>query len=296
MNNEIPEKRRAASIGTFDGVHRGHHIVLDTVVNVARDKDMQPVALTFDRHPLQLIAPKRAPGMITTMRRKNYLIEKRGVWPITVAFDDTTRKMTAKEWMMHLRDYYNIDVLVVGYDNTFGCDGVNMSVADYRDIGTELGIEIIEAPIVEGVSSSAIRKAIARGDIEGAALMLGRPYHLPGTVTHGNKLGHTIGYPTANLQPMPGLLIPASGVYAAEAVLPDGNIKKAMVNIGTRPTIKRGNELTIEAHIINWDGDLYGKPLRLYFHKRLRDERQFKSIDELREQLAKDKTATLSAF
>ena len=287
---------KAAAIGTFDGVHLGHAEVLATLSNAASEKNLEPIAITFDRHPLELIAPARAPKAITTIPKKESLISKTGVTPTVIPFDENLRKTTAKEWMQIIRREHDVRLLVVGYDNTFGCDGVNLSIADYRNIGKELGIEVIEAPLVAGVSSSAVRKAIAAGDIAAANEMLGRHFLLPGNVVSGNKLGRTIGFPTANILTEPGLVVPGNGVYAAKVVLPDGSKLPAMVNVGVRPTIRRGNDLTVEAHIIDWKGDLYGKNISVIFFSRLRDERQFNSIDTLRRQLEADRQAALSAL
>ncbi|MBD5356302.1 MAG: riboflavin biosynthesis protein RibF [Bacteroides sp.] len=285
---------KAAAIGTFDGVHLGHAEVLSTLKKVAMEKGLQPIAITFDRHPLDLIAPQRAPKAITTIAKKKDLISKKGVTPVVLPFDETLRKTTAKDWMTLLRNEHNVRVLVVGYDNTFGSDGVNMSIADYRSIGKHLGMEVIEAPLVAGVSSSAIRKAVAAGNVTDANDMLGRHFLLPGKVVTGNRLGRTIGFPTANILTQPGIVVPKRGVYAAIALLPDGSKHPAMVNIGVRPTIRRGNEQTVEANIINWEGDLYGKDISLLFYSRIRDEQQFDSIDILRHQLEEDREAAIS--
>lgn len=282
----------AAAIGTFDGVHTGHLAVLEKVREEALRKGLRPLAITFDRHPLSLIAPERAPGAITSVERKEKLIRRAGVDPVVVAFDESLRATTAAEWMRILKERYGVELLIVGYDNTFGSDGVNMSIADYRKIGAALGMEVMEAPMVEGVSSSHIRKAVAAGRMDDATRMLERPFSLSGVVVEGNKLGRTIGFPTANLLPRPGIITPARGVYAAFAILPDGKTAPAMVNIGVRPTIRRGNAPTIEAHIIGWEGDLYGHEIRVGFIARLRDEVQFNSIDALRRQLKKDLEAT----
>lgn len=286
----------AAAIGTFDGVHLGHAEVLSTLCKAADERGLNPLAFTFDRHPLELIAPQRAPKAITTIAKKEDLLRIAGVKPVVVSFDEDLRETTAKEWMALLRNKYDVRLLVVGYDNTFGSDGVNLSIADYRKIGKELGIDVVEAPLVAGVSSSAVRKAIAAGNISSANEMLGRHFLLPGTVVRGNQLGRTIGFPTANILPEPGLVIPGNGVYAAKAVLPDGKKMPAMVNIGVRPTIRRGNEQTVETHIIGWEGDLYGEEISIIFFSRLRDEQQFNSIDSLRRQLELDKKATLAAL
>ncbi|MDE6443963.1 MAG: riboflavin biosynthesis protein RibF [Muribaculaceae bacterium] len=286
----------AAAVGTFDGIHLGHAEVLRVVREEAEKRGLEPIAVTFDRHPLTLIAPERAPAAITTTERKEKLIRKNGIRPLVLPFNEDMRSTTAYEWMRLLHDNYGVRLLVVGYDNTFGSDGVNLSIADYREMGREIGIEVMEAPYVAGVSSSAVRKAVAAGDIAEAREMLGRPFSISGIVVEGNRLGRTIGFPTANLQPTPGIVVPGKGVYAAKAILPDGSVADAMVNIGVRPTIRRGNAPTIEAHIIGWKGDLYGQRIRLEFYARLRDEQQFNSIDALRKQLKTDLAETLKAL
>lgn len=279
---------KVAAVGTFDGVHLGHVAVLSEVKEIAELHSLEPIAITFDRHPLALINPDRAPLAITTLEKKTDLITKAGVTPVVLPFDETLRATTARDWMRMIHDRMGVEHLVVGYDNTFGSDGVALSIADYRHIGEESGITVSEAPLVEGISSSAIRKAIASGDVKDANSMLGRCFSLPGIVVEGNKLGRTIGFPTANLMPDPGLVVPANGVYAAIAILPDGKKERAVVNIGVRPTVRRGNDLTIEAHILDWHGDLYGHHVAIIFQERLRGEIQFNSIDALRAQIEKD--------
>ncbi len=281
----------AAAVGTFDGVHRGHIAVLDTLKELASEKGLEPMAFTFDRHPLSLIAPSRAPKAITTLHKKEELLRKTQVTPVVMPFDEELRSTTALSWMRILKEKFGVELLVVGYDNTFGCDGVALSISDYRDFGAQLGIEVAEAPVVEGTSSSAIRKAIEAGEVEKANDMLGRRFSLPGIVVEGNRLGRTIGFPTANLLTESGIVGPANGVYAAYATLHDGKRHNAMVNIGVRPTIRRGNDTTVEAHVIDWNGDLYGHNVSVSFVSRLRDEEQFKSIDALRAQLVKDREA-----
>ncbi len=281
-------RKAVAAIGTFDGVHKGHLKVIEKLKEVAAEKDADPIVITFDSHPLSIIAPERTPTSITSTEKKCELLRGAGVMALVMHFDREMRETTARDWMKRLRDEYGVVGLVVGYDNTFGSDGVTLSIADYKRIGAELGIEVVEAPFVAGISSSAIRKAITAGDIDHATSMLGRYYSLSGTVVTGNQLGRTIGFPTANIHPHPGLTIPANGVYAAIAVLPDGSRRHAVVNIGTRPTVRRGDQRTVEAHIIDFNGDLYGHPISLIFRKRMRDEMKFKSIEALRQQIEKD--------
>lgn len=280
---------RVAAVGTFDGLHRGHLAVIDAVTKIARERDLEPMAVTFDRHPLQLIAPQRAPKAISTIENKIDMLRQRGLTPLVLPFDEKLRATPALDWIHLLKREYDVVCLVVGYDNTFGSDGVNLSISDYRAMGRQAGIDVVEAPYVEGISSSAVRKAVEQGCVEMAADMLGRDFSLPGIVVDGNKLGRTIGFPTANLLPTPGIVVPARGVYAAFASLPGApKPLPAMVNIGVRPTIRRGEQRTIEAHVLDWSGDLYGKPMSIAFRSRLRDEQMFKSIDALRTQLRQD--------
>lgn len=278
----------AVAVGTFDGVHLGHKAVLDEVLRQAHENGLQPLAITFDRHPLSLIDPSRVPPMLTDTERKTALLRKSGVNPVVVPFDTALRQTTAREWMERLAAQWGVKVLVVGYDTTFGCDGLDLALADYARLGEEFGIKVVEAPRIEGISSSAIRRAVSAGNVDKAARMLGRPFTLTGHVVAGNQLGRTIGFPTANIEPQPGTALPAHGVYIATATLPDGSQKKAVVNVGVRPTVRRGNKPTIEAHVIDWSGDLYGWPLTLAFHKKIRPEIQFNSIDALRDRIEKD--------
>ncbi|MDE6740885.1 MAG: riboflavin biosynthesis protein RibF [Muribaculaceae bacterium] len=290
---------KAVTIGTFDGVHRGHRLVLDTLKREASKRDLQPVAISFDRHPLELVAPERAPGNLTTTERKAELIRAEGVEPLILPFTEQLRGMRAYEWLDYIYRKYDVRLLVAGYDNTFGSDGIDMSIADYKAMGDTIGIEVISAPEEAGVSSSAVRKAVKNGDIAKALSLLGHRPELEGRVAPGFHVGHEIGFPTANLQVSPRLVVPANGVYASLAFV--NGIREdmpAMVNIGYRPTFegtsKESNQLTVEAHIIGVDDEIYGQRVRLEFLGRLRDERRFETVDELKTQLALDRENTLS--
>lgn len=286
-----------AAVGTFDGVHRGHRSVLDALVDYARENDMQPMAITFDRHPLHLIDPSRIPGELTPLWKKKKLLMEHGVIPMVLEFNGALRDTTAKDWMKRLRDEFSVRTLILGYDNTFGSDGIKYSLEDYKRMGEDLGIKVLRADQVKGVSSSAIRKAVEEGDMKKAREMLGRPYSITAKVVKGNSLGHTIGYPTANIDIPEGAALPKPGVYAAIVkILKDGSKHPAMVNIGNRPTVMRGDYTVIEAHLIDWMGDLYGKDITVRFIRRLRDEEKFDSIEALKAQLADDKKEALEVL
>lgn len=290
--------RKAITIGTFDGVHRGHQLVLATLKKEAEKRGLQPVAITFDRHPLELVAPNRAPGNLMSTERKAEWIRREGVEPLILPFTEQLRRMRAYEWLDYIHRKYDVTLLVAGYDNTFGSDGIDMSIADYRDMGDSIGIEVIAAPEEEGVSSSAVRKAVKAGEIRKAKSLLGHMPEIEGKVMPGFHVGSEIGFPTANLQIGQRFALPARGVYAALAYVDNSSPgKAAMVNIGYRPTFlgtaKESGQLTVEAHIIGADEDLYNRMIRLEFVDKLRDEQKFGSVDELIAQLEKDKEETL---
>lgn len=289
---------KAVTIGTFDGVHRGHQLVLDTLKREAKARGLQPVAITFDRHPLELVAPERAPGKLMSTERKGEMIRREGVEPLILPFNEQLRRKSAYEWLDYIHRKYDVKLLVAGYDNTFGSDGIDMSIADYKAMGDAIGIEVLPAPEEEGVSSSAVRKAVKAGDIEKARTLLGHMPEIEGKVLPGFHIGSEIGFPTANLQILPRTALPSKGVYAALAFIDGSKVgQPAMVNIGYRPTFegteKASGHLTVEAHIIGCDEDLYNRHIRLEFAERLRDEKKFGSVKELIEQLKRDREQTL---
>ena len=290
-------KKRIAAIGTFDGVHRGHRSVLKVLTDYARENGLEPVAITFRDHPLKLIDANRIPKELTPLGKKKKLLNEVGANPIVLEFDTPLRETSAQDWIKRLRDEFNVRTLVVGYDNTFGCDGVNLSMEDYRRIGEKEGVEVLTAPQVKGVSSSAIRRAVKEGEVEMARAMLGRPYSITAKVVSGNNLGHTLGFPTANLDVTPGVAVPKNGAYAAIVkILETGEKYPAMVNIGRRPTVMRGEDVVTEVHLIDWKGNLYDKEITVRFLKRLRDEQKFESIDALKKQLQEDRISALEIW
>ncbi len=289
-------KARAVSIGTFDGVHRGHQVVVSTLRDIALQRGLKPTVITFDRHPLEIIAPDKAPGRIMPLSEEIDLLRSLGVDVMVQPFTEETRRLSAAQWLRHLRQDLATGALVMGYDNTFGCDCRSLSSDGYIALGAEEDIPVVVAPEVAGISSSAIRKAIAEGAVAEAGEMLGRPYSISGPVVGGKQLGRRIGFPTANVEAAQGLVLPASGVYAARAVLPQGEKLNAVVNIGTRPTVDNSGLISIEAHIPGWEGNLYGSQLRVEFIDRIRSEQRFASIEELKEKLAADVAAAASIF
>lgn len=279
--------KRIATVGTFDGLHRGHREVLRTLTEEARRRGLSPVVMTFDRHPLETVAPERAPKLLLGINRRDQLLRLEGTDVIRLEFNEELRNLSAQEWMTRLARDYNVAAIVIGYDNTFGSDGVALTIADFRRIGNNVGMDIIEAPTVPGCSSSGARKALITGDIKTARDILGHPFSISGQVVHGKGVGRTIGFPTANLHTDSRQLIPGEGVYAATAVTPFGEYP-AVVNIGRAPTIKDGAQTTVEAHLLDFKGDLYGQSVDIIFGPRLRDEQKFPSVKDLRARIAAD--------
>lgn len=288
MQRGMKAEPSVITVGTFDGVHLGHRAVVGKVVEDARRRGARPLVITFDPHPLAVVAPQRMPGLLESAAARCRRIESMGAVPVLLEFNEELRRKTAAEWMEILRRDYGAVEVVAGYDNTFGCDGLKMSIRDYRSLGERLGIEVEEAPVVEGISSSAIREALGSGDVERASEMLGYPYRISGRVTHGKGLGRRLGFPTANVIPDGRLLLPANGVYAADAELPSGEVRRAVVNVGRAPTVGDAFPVTVEAYITDFDGDLYDSEVTLDFLHRLRDERKFPSVEELTEQIRAD--------
>ncbi|MCM1310640.1 MAG: riboflavin biosynthesis protein RibF [Bacteroides sp.] len=276
---------KAAVIGTFDGVHRGHRFLLDRLKAEAKKRGLEPLAITFSAHPLAQICPEKQPPALSTLEERLRLI---GISTEVLDFDYQLRQMTARGFLAMLRNRFDVSLFLLGFNNTIGSDRLGVRELAGKTVD---GVEILavsEYPTLS-VSSSAIRQALADGNITMANRMLGRPYSLTGTVVHGKQLGRTIGFPTANIAPPASMTIPVPGVYAARI-----GQHTAVVNIGRRPTVDAENApISIEAHIVNFNGDLYGQTLTVEFIARLRDEKKFSSLDELEAAISNDITQTL---
>ncbi len=288
--------KRIAVIGTFDGLHRGHRFLLSMLRAEGLKRDLRPLVVTFDRHPLSVIAPERVPPQLLELHRKRTMIEADGMQLLVLPFDQALRSLTAKQFLQYLADQYGVKALLMGYNHNFGSDRLK-TINQYRDVAQSLGIEVIQAPEYrpEGqlpVSSSAVRALLSEGKADVAAELLGRPYSLSGTVSHGQALGRTIGFPTANIVPLePTMAIPGTGVYAAEVTIEgETTPRRALVNVGYRPTVDSDAhpQLSIEAHIPDYQGDLYGCTLRVDFLRRLRPERRFPTLAALQAQIRLD--------
>lgn len=304
-------------IGMFDGVHIGHRFLFDQLFDICGERGLRPVVISFANHPLNTINPSIAPRLLSSPHEKQQLLETEGFSPVNIhllQFDEKMRRLTARRFMQLLRDEYGISLILRGFNNRFGTER-DLTPADYQRIGREENVEVIDAEgychVIENQeltpSSSEIRRRLCEGDIPTATTLLGHPYTIMGTVEKGKQLGRTIGFPTANINPhFNQKLIPADGAYVARGFIPEGDPMgyPVMMNIGTNPTVE-GNagtpvaaepKRTIEAHFLDFEGDLYGKEVRLDLLHYLRPEVRFPSIDSLRHQLEADCEATRAFF
>jgi len=278
------------ALGVFDGVHLAHRAILATAVRGARAADVSALACTFDRHPAEVLHPDRAPAVITTLEERLGLIAETGVdATIVLSF---TRELAAIEPEAFVKDMLLARLrareIVVGFNHRFG-RGARGDARLLEAMAEPCGFQAHVIPPMEidgvAVSSTEIRSALQRGEVTRAARFLGRPYAIAGSITAGAGRGRTLGFPTANVASDRPLLVPR-GVYLGRMSV-DGRPRLAVVNIGVRPTFGE-TSLAIEAHLLNFSGDLYGRAVRLEFLERLRDEMRFGSVEELKAQIQRD--------
>jgi riboflavin kinase/FMN adenylyltransferase len=288
------------TVGTFDGVHRGHWAVLQEIRLRAKETGRRSVLVTFHPHPLKIVRPDEAPPLLTTPAEKKEILAETGLdYAVFLSFNHILAEYSPRRFVEEiLMDRLGVQELVIGYDH--GCGkGRSGDALTLRDIGRDLKFSgDVVSPIRAGekpVSSSRIRRALRRGDVESARGGLGRPYCIRGMVVRGEGRGRSLGFPTANLWvPGNGKLIPPPGVYAVRAGL-KGGLFGGAIHIGPRPTF-RGSPPTIELHLMDFDGDLYGEQIRVEFIRYLRDVRPFASASALVDQLKADVDAARAAL
>ena len=297
------ENPSAIAIGTFDGVHVGHQSLIEQTREHARSHDMASTVLTWDRHPFQTVRPDAVPPQLCTLERKIELVEATGVDRLVILeFDETLSRWTPEEFAGKvLSEGLNAGAVFVGKDWRFGHKAKG-DVDQLTSLGEDLGFEVVGFTLEEvagaPASSTRIRKALANGDLEFVTTLLGRPFDIDGEVVKGDGRGAGLGWPTANIATTPGLAHPPRGVYAGRARTL-GAWHRAAVNVGVNPTFGGEEGLTplrVEAYLLDFEGDLYGENIRLEFHERLRDEVKYESVEELKEQIARDVEATRALF
>lgn len=284
--------------GFFDGVHIGHRHVLEAVVSCARERGEEAVVVTFWPHPRTVLQQDaRDLRLLSSLEEKKALLAAAGIDRVEVLpFTRAFAAMTAAEYLQMLRDRFGATIVVMGYDNRIGSDRLMAGQMKSEWPIKLVGEYIDSAQSVESISSTQIRKTILAGEIEKANAMLGYNYGLYGVVVAGNRLGRTIGFPTANMKLYEPLkLVPEGGVYAVDVQVL-GKEYRGMCNIGVRPTVGANNGLTIETNIFDFDEDIYGLDIRIAFRRRIRAEQRFASLEELKDQLQKDRQICLKSY
>ncbi len=285
-----PGRGITLTIGVFDGVHLGHRHLIAELKAQAKQQDTLSGIVTFRQHPQAVLLPQTTTPCLTTLAAKLALLKAEGVDEvIPLSFTSELAGTSARQFVSHLHDRLGMRGLVIGPDFTLGRDREG-NVSTLRALGQEMGFMVtaVSPLIVDGwvVSSTAIRSALAAGDMEVANKMMGRRFSLGGRVVTGTRRGVTLGIPTANIEVVPEQALPLDGVYATLAQV-NGQVYESMTNIGKNPTFG-GDQRTVEVHILDFQGNLYGQELTVDFIQRLRGERQFRDAEELKQQIAED--------
>ena len=297
----MDNQRRVIALGFFDGVHLGHGALLRQVAEAAGAENALPCAFTFDRSPAAALTGREIPLLTGVEDRRRLMETLYGIRDLIVAPFSLLRDMDWRDFVTgYLKKELGVVHAVAGHDFRFGRGGEG-SPQRLAELCAQLGIgcDIIPKVEVDGitVSSTHIRALVTEGKLEEAARFLGHPHVLSGPVVHGNELGRTLGAPTANLPVPEGIIIPAFGVYASRVILPDGEARPAVTNVGVRPTVNRGRlGVTVEPWILDYRGDLYGKTIHLELYHRLRPERRFDSVDALRAAILRNAEETRAYF
>jgi riboflavin kinase/FMN adenylyltransferase len=300
LNEFKPSKKTIVTLGTFDGVHLGHNAILDTICNIAKQENLESVLLTFFPHPRLIISNDSEIKMLNTMAEKAMLLEQKGIQNFIIhPFDKLFSELSPREFVEQvLIKQLNIQKIIIGYDHKFGKNRA-ANIIDLIAFGKEFDFEVEEIPAKQvdevSVSSTKIRNSLLEGKISLANAYLGYSYMLSGNVVKGNKLGRTIGFPTANIQISENYkLIPKNGAYIVTAIVNNKTVF-GMLNIGIKPTLGE-NLMSIEVHLLDFSEDIYGQKMQVNVVERLRGEHKFESLEALKSQLEIDKKTTIQYF
>lgn len=298
-------KRSVVTIGAYDGVHRGHQAVIGQVRKEAQQLGCQSVVVTFDKHPASVVRPESAPKLLTDLDQKLELLQQTGI-DATLIVEFNRERSTEDPALFVKRvlvDALRAQVVVVGEDFHFGFNrGGN--VAMLRELGKQFDFQVEPVKLIarpdgveEPVSSTSIRRALAGGQVETATNLLGRAYEVRGVVVNGDKRGRIIGFPTANVEVPNAMCLPADGVYAGKFKCDDGSMHACAINLGRRPTFfEHADHSLLEAHLLDFDGDLYGQKVSVTFEHFLRSERKFDGLEAIKTQLQLDVAAARLAL
>jgi riboflavin kinase/FMN adenylyltransferase len=295
-----PSAGCAVTIGAYDGVHLGHRAVIAEVRRRAAARGLESAVVTFDRHPASVVRPESAPRLLTDLEQKLELLAETGLdHCLVITFDDARSEEKAEDFVHEvLAGCFNARSVVVGEDFHFG-HGRGGNVGLLREMGATLGFDVEGIDLVGAdgrpagedarVSSTTIRHALVAGDLDLANAMLGRPYEVRGIVARGDQRGRELGFPTANVSVPGDILLPADGIYAGWYLRPGGDPQPAALSLGRRPTFyAEAHASLLEAHLLDWSGDLYDEPARVRFVARLRPEERFDDVDALVAQMRRD--------
>ncbi|MEC4112984.1 bifunctional riboflavin kinase/FAD synthetase [Myroides pelagicus] len=300
INEFQSEKKVVATLGTFDGVHKGHQKIIQRIVSAAQKEGAESLVLTFFPHPRMVLNQDNSIRLLNTLEEKKELLEHLGLDNLVVQkFDYDFSQLTAEQFVKEvLVDTFNISKIIIGYDHRFGKNRT-ADISDLKAFGQKYAFEVEEILAEEvdhvSISSTKVRQALAIGDMALANEFLGYAYYFTGTVIHGKKLGRTLGFPTANFRVDETYkLIPKNGVYVVESTI-NGKRVKGMMSVGINPTFK-DHPYSVEVNYLDWEGDLYGQVLKVRILDRVRDELKFSNLDELVSMLKDDERITREFF
>lgn len=295
-----PDEGTVVTIGAYDGVHLGHRQVIQRVRDLADAHGSKSAVVTFDRHPARVVRPESAPLLLTDLEQRLELLAETGIdYALVLTFDEARSEESAEDFVDEvLIGCLAVRSVVVGEDFHFGHDRRG-NVALLKELGRELdfsveGLELFDAdgraaPVQDQVSSTAIRRSLARGDVRGAIQGLGRPHEVRGVVSDGDKRARELGFPTANVAVPDDIQMPADGIYAGWYERPNGDVHPTAISLGRRPTFyETAHASLLEPHLLDFSGDLYGEVAKVRFIERLRAEEKFESVEDLIAQIGRD--------